>query len=300
MLKLFQKSKGYNSAKSQLELGIQRHREFDRNRDMGGRSFYFFDFDDNIAVLSTPILIFHRETGESVKLSSREFGEQSGCIGRRGLYKDYEVRLDDAHGSFKFFRDRDINLLQKILGRRQMFIEDLEYALGLPDYHWKGPSWDCFYHAVFNSRPISLITARGHDPETMKAGIRLMVEQGHIPNEPNYLGLFPVNFPDTRRLLKRDMQTSVAEMKQLAIRASVEKAFQLYGFNPHHRFGMSDDDPKNVELVIAEMSRLKREYPENTFFVFDTHKGQFLRREVLAGHTRDEVVPTSFHQLKLF
>lgn len=284
----------------QLNLGIQRSREADRNFAQGGRSFYFFDFDDNIAILSTPILIFQKETGRAIRLSSREFGENSADIGKRGVFRDYEVRLDDHQGSFQFFRDKDLSLVQKILGKKQMFVNDLLLALGLPDYHWQGPSWNCFYHAVFNKRPISLITARGHHPETIKSGIRQMVSGGHIPHEPNYLAIYPINYPATRALLGQNNMTSVAEMKQSAIRASVEKAFADYGFNKHHRFGMSDDDPRNVELIIDEMSRLKREYPENSFFVFDTHKGQFLRREVFADHTQDKIMNRQFHQLTLF
>lgn len=300
MLNLFRKSHIDQPARTQLELSIKRSSTVDRNFSKGGRSFYFFDFDDNIAVLPTPIFIFHRKTGKKLRLSSREFGEISSDIGKRGFYKDYEVRLDDDIGSFQYFRDRDLSVIEKLLGRKQMFVEDLVQALGLPEYQWQGPSWNCFYHAVFNHRPITLITARGHHPETIKMGIRHMVNDRHIPHEPNYLALYPINCPETRTLLGKSADVSVAEMKQAAIRASVECAFRNYGFNPHHRFGMSDDDPRNVELIIEEMSQLKREYPRNSFFVFDTHKGQFLRREVFSDHTRDKVVTGQFYQLSLF
>jgi hypothetical protein len=287
--------------KTQLELGIQRQEETDRNFSKGGRSFYFFDFDDNIAVLSTAIFIFHKNTNQELQLSSHEFGEHSRDIGQRGIYKDYEIRIDDEHGSFRAFRDRNITLFQKLLGNHQSFKKDLMRALSTPEHQWQGPSWNCFYHAVYNRRPISLITARGHHPETIKQGISLLVREKHLPKEPNYLSIFPVNYPLTRKQLSQGKPVSVAEMKQVAIRASVEKAFQTYGENPHHRFGMSDDDPNNVELIIDEMTRLKKEFPENSFFVFDTHKGQFIRREVFAdGHTQDEWVGRGPEQMSLF
>ncbi len=297
MLSRFRQKKN-NPAQLELELG--RRPELDRNFQKGGRSFYFFDFDDNIAALATPTYIFHRETGAEQMLSTREFGEHSGSIGKSGPYKDYELKLDGEVGSFRSFRDRNLSLLERLLGRRQMFVEDLMTALGLPDFHWKGPSWNCFYHAVFNKRPLSLITARGHQPETIKEGVRLLVSEGHIPHEPNYLGVYPVNCPDVRRNLGKGFDVSVAEMKQVAIRASVQRAFEIYGQNEHHRFGMSDDDPKNVDLIIDEMTRLKRIYPKNSFFVFDTHKGQFLRREVFDGRTEDTVLASLSQQLSLF
>ena len=285
---------------SQLELGIHRPVEKDRNHEKGGRSFYFFDFDDNIAVLSTSIVIFHKDTNREIKLNTREFGECSNDIGRRGVFKDYEVRFDDESGSFRYFRDKDLSVLEKLIGKRQIFIDDLAHALGFPNYHWQGPSWNCFYHAVLNRRPISLITARGHNPTTIKRGIRLMKNEGHIPAEPNYLAIYPINHPGTRRTLGKSLDVGVAEMKQAAIRASVQTAFKKYGRNDHHRFGMSDDDPRNVELIVEEMSRLKKEFPKNSFFVFDTHKGQFVRREVFDGSTRDVVVSRPEMQLQLF
>lgn len=300
MLSLFRKDSSQR-ARAQLKLSIGRPKEADRNLHKGGRSFYFFDFDDNIAILETPTFIFHKETGRAIRLSSREFAEQSRYIGREGIYKDYKIDFDDLTGTFRCFRDRDMSLLERLLGRRQIFVDDLYSALGLPDHHWQGPSWNCFYHAVFNRRPISLITARGHSPDTIKNGIRLMVSEGHIPHEPNYLALYPVNHPPTRHILNRGPETSVAEMKQLAIRASVEKAFSEYGYNEHHQFGMSDDDPKNIELIIEEMGRLKRNFPKNSFYVFDTYRGQFLRREVFDdGHTEDQKISQNLEQLNLF
>lgn len=300
VLSLFRKPDEPRIKQVQLDLGINRPAEADRNFAKGGRSFYFFDFDDNIAVLSTPTVIFHKNTGHEILLSTREFGEQSQHIGKRGPYRDYEIRFDDQTGSFRYFRDRNINWLEKMLGRKQIFIRDLHHALGLPDYRWQGPSWNCFYHAVYNKRPLSLITARGHNPGTIKKGIHLMVKQGYIPQTPNYLAIYPINHPETRAQLGKSMQVGVAEMKQAAIRASVEDAFRVYGYSEHHRFGMSDDDPRNVELIIEEMSRLKKEYPQISFFVFDTHKGQFVRREVFDGHTVDELVSQPLQQLSLF
>lgn len=298
-LPFFKKSRLGGPRQTQLELAVQREYEADRNFARGGRSFYFFDFDDNIAVLTTPIVIFNRENGKEVKLSSREFAEHSGMIGKSGVYRDYEIRFDDATGSFRHFRDRDLNLLERLMGRKQLFLEDLAHALGFPDYQWKGPSWHCFYHAVFNRRPISLITARGHHPETLKEGFRMLIREGHIPHEPNYLSLYPINYPEIRKQLQATPTTSVAELKQAAIRASVEEAIRVYGFSPYHRFGMSDDDPKNIELIIEEMTRLKRKYPEMSFFVFDTHKGQNLKLEVFEFHTEEQKM-TRQEQLTLF
>jgi hypothetical protein len=284
----------------QLELGIRREAEPDRNSAKGGRSFYFFDFDDNVAFLATSVFVFHKGSGQELKLSSREYAENSAHIGKRGPYRDYRVDYDDAKGTFRAFRDRDMSLVRRWLGGRQNFIEDLAQALGYPDFHWQGPSWSCFRHAVFNQRPVSLITARGHHPDTLKAGIRLMVREGHLPIEPNYLSLFPVSHPDVKMNLRLPHDTPIAKLKQAAIRASVAEAFRVYGDNPHHRFGMSDDDPENVRLIVEEMVRLKAEYPDNSFFVIETHRGQFTKREVFPKYTVDQILLPANEQLSLF
>lgn len=283
--------------RGQLELAIHRPVEPDRNFEKGGRSFYFFDFDDNVAFLSTPVFIFHKHEDKSVTLSSREFAEIHGSLGQSGAYQNYELRYCEVTGSFRHFRDRSLPWIKKVLGGQQNFVKDLKLALKRPAHEWQGPSWSCFFHAVHNRRPISLITARGHDPETLKTGFRLMVQKGFLPHEPNYLTLFPVNHPEIRRSLGGELD--VAELKRAAIRASVEKAVEVYGNNPHHRFGMSDDDPKNLDLITTEMARLKKDYPGMSFFAISTFKGRFVKHEVFEDHIENRVVPEE-EQLKLF
>lgn len=290
------------SQKGQLELGIQRQPEKDRNHHLGGRSFYFFDFDDNIAFLSTPLILFHKTTGAELCVTSGEYATIHPFIGESGPYADYEIRLDDEVGTYRNFRDRHLQELEKLAGRTQIFVQDLAEALGFPDVQWKGPSWQCFYHATFNRRPISVITARGHHPETLKEGIRLFVEKQFLPHEPNYLSIFPVNHLPTREALgDTSLVMNAAELKQKAIRASVEKAIEIYGYSAHHRFGMSDDDPKNIQLILQEMTRLKSDYPEMSFFLIETHEGSFVKNEVsLSGSEAKELKNQDLSQLYLF
>ena len=288
------------SQKGQLELGIQRHPEKDRNFDLGGRSFYFFDFDDNIAFLATPLVLFHKTTGKEHSVTSGEYAKIHSFIGISGLYADFEVRLDDVTGTYRNFRDRHMDELERLEGKGQIFVQDLAHALGFPDVQWKGPSWQCFYHATFNRRPISVITARGHEPETLKEGIRLFVKKQFLPHEPNYLSVFPVSHKATRETLgDPGFSLSPAELKQKAIRASVEKAIELYGYSPHHRFGMSDDDPKNIKLILEEMTRLKADYPSMSFFMIETHDGNFVKNEVMATGIESRLIE-AVPQLSLF
>jgi hypothetical protein len=291
--------------KGQLELPIGREVARDRNADRGGRSFYFFDFDDNVAFLTTPIFLFERGSKKELKVSSGEYAKIHRSIGQPGPYENYELIDHDQTGSFRSFRDRDMNALDRLMGRKQMFVQDLAAVLGFPDVQWKGPSWSCFYHAALNRRPMSVITARGHSPETIKDGIRLFVDRQYLPHEPNYLSIFPVTNPTIRADLGcTDGSTSVAALKKAAIRASVERAVEVYGKSDFHRFGMSDDDPHNIELITQEMRALKAEHPAMSFFVIETQAGRFVKWEVYPDRTEATVCSAntdfqSFEQLTL-
>lgn len=285
---------------TQLEFSIQRPKEDDRNYQKGGRSFYFFDFDDNIACLTTPLILFHKKTNAELYLSSQDWAKAHPLIGQPGAYEDYEIRFCDKEGSFKFFRDHEIEELEKLGHQRQLFENDVAHALGLSDLEWKGPSWDCFYHSVFNQRPLSIITARGHSPETIKKGIQLFVNHGWLNQEPNYLSIYPVSNTAVRlELGDLEQKLSTAELKQRAIRNSVLKAFDQYGYNDHHRFGMSDDDPKNLNLIIEEMTILKREFPRICFFVIETFNNRFVKHEILDSKVSSDYLKNYYEQLSL-
>lgn len=289
----------------QLELPMNREFEPDRNFLSGGRSFYFFDFDDNVAFLTTPIILFEKDSGRELAISSGEYAGVQKQVGQAGHYQNFEIRIDPKQGSFRNFRDKDIGFLERIIGRRQIFLQDLAAALGKPDLVWKGPSWSCFYHAVLNQRPVSLITARGHSPQTLKDGVSLLVSRQFLPFEPNYLSLYPVSHPETRAALGcKTGETPVPLLKRAAIRASVEQALMVYGESEHHRFGMSDDDPHNIALIVEEMRELKRQFPKMSFFVIETQAGRFVKSEVFVDHTEAQVCSTkqdfqSFEQLTL-
>jgi hypothetical protein len=131
----------------------------------------------------------------------------------------------------------------------------------------------------------------------------MLVRDGHLPHDPNYHTIYPVSNLEIRKELgDHDLSKNVAELKKEAIRASVEKAVATYGYSPFHRFGMSDDDHKNVELISEEMRSLKFKYPDMSFFVIETFKDSFAKYEILAHETREIISAkeSKSNQLTLF
>jgi hypothetical protein len=242
----------------------------------GGVSFYFFDFDDNIMFLATPILIRNTVTREVMEISTGEFANIQSRLGQPGKWGEYAL----FDGSFSHFRDVPAAQLQP--GQEQRFVEDIERAIKSDGGKWKGPSWKLFAYACEKQRPVSIITARGHTPETVKAGIRVLFDNGLIAKEPNYFAVFPVGNDEVRRaqLGDCDLIMTTPALKKVAIVKSVEMALAKYGLEPEHRFGMSDDDPNNVRLIISAMRDCKKQNLDKRFFVIDTNYDENVKLEV--------------------
>jgi len=236
-----------------------------------GISFYFFDFDDNIMFLSTSIFVRNTVTGEKKPLSTGDYANVHPQLGNPGDWEDWA----EFDGTFSHFRD-----VRSRPSRKQHFVQDVEAAIA--GEVWKAPSWDLFVHACEKQRPVSIVTARGHSPATIKAGVRLLVEKGLLPREPKYHTVFPVSNEDVRReqLDDPDLSVTIPVLKKRAIIRSVETALDKFGHEPPHRFGMSDDDPKNVNLIISAMCECKKRFLDKRFFVINTHFGQHVKLEV--------------------
>jgi hypothetical protein len=285
---------------SQLELPIERATQPDRNAKEGGRSFYFFDFDDNVVSVPTLLYVFHKVTGHQKSLTTREFSQINEVLGKPGHWQDYELRLCDETGSFRRFREKKLSFFDRLLKRKQPLVEDLEKTVKSNQTQWRGPSWDFFWHAVHNGRPLSIITARGHSAKTMKEAIGVLVKTRHLTRQPNYLSIFAVSNKVVRQNLGDvDYKLHASELKKLAIKESVASAFKEYGENPAHRFGMSDDDPTNIKLIIEAMQDLKTQYPKNSFFVIDTQHGGLVKQEIFLDRIKTTEGLT-MEQLHLF
>jgi hypothetical protein len=266
----------------QATLPIDFFREPDRNFEKGGRSFYFFDFDDNVVHLPTKIILFSKESGNTIEVSTQDYALIHPQLGHENSkWKDFEVKLSPPL-SFQNFREKPKEALSP--NEDQPLIQDMHEALRHPFLEWRGPSWGFFVYAVNNNRPISIITARGHHPHTIRRAINLLVQNRSLNAHPNYLSVYPLSHPEIKNILApEDTQDKLhtSELKKRAIHQAVKDAFECYGFNPYHRFGMSDDDPKNVAVILKAMLELKEIYPENAFFVINTHGRQLIKEEVL-------------------
>lgn len=238
-----------------------------------GRSFYFFDIDDNLLFLPTSIYLWNAETGKEQPVNSGEYANVAPMLGKSGKWQAWSDTRDEV---FRDFRDDP-----KATVNKQPFLKDLRKALGTSQ--WKGPSWPLLVHAAKEGRAIAMVTARGHKPSTIEAGLKLLVKEGHLPAVPPILGIYTVSNPDVKKLLGvTDPAMTTASVKKLAIKHAVQTALDKHGADEPHRFGMSDDDPRNVVLAISAMRDCKLDHPKMRFFVINTNHDEFVKLEIFA------------------
>ncbi len=237
----------------------------------GSVSFYFFDIDDNLLFLPTRLYLWNAEIQEEQAISSGEFASIQNVLGRPGKWQAWAIREE----AFRDFRDQpDIPVAE------QAFIRDLLAAV-VDSATWQGPAWPLLFHAATVHRPVAMVTARGHEPTTIEAGLQALVERGFLPAVPPILGIYTVTNPGVReRLGAGDPAMTIPSIKKLAIKDAVDRALALHGSAPPHRFGMSDDDPNNVVLAISAMRDCKVKYPDKRFFVINTNHDEFVKLEI--------------------
>jgi len=123
--------------------------------------YYAFDWDDNIVTMPTQIVL-QDENGGEVGMSTEDFAEYREQIGKEPFdYKNKKIvgYADDPYRNFGVEGDK-------------AFIVDAMMAK-------IGPSWNDFVEAINGGSIFSIITARGHHPDTLREAVYNMIVTDH-------------------------------------------------------------------------------------------------------------------------
>ena len=245
---------------------------------------YSFDWDDNILKMPTTIKMLKKTGGEwkPINVGTEDFA----FFRSNKMYK-----LDD--GAFDNFIDDN------------SFIEDLEKALNTKSY---APSFNKFKEALIYANPISIITARGHKPETLRKGMDIVISQTFSEDElgkmiDNIQQVFPeLDGQELDVILKTYLDShdyhpvtsekfadkfgldsgsavNPEENKKIALRDYVTKIVNKVGEMVNTDYdklsvGFSDDDLGNIRAIVDFIKEvLQAEFPEVDFVVYDTSEG---------------------------
>lgn len=245
--------------------------------------YYAFDWDDNIVYMPTEIILID-EYNDEVGMSTHDFAKYRSNIGKNEFKYRGTTIVGYADNPFRQFR---------VEGDEQ-FLKDIMIAKA-------GPAFNDFKEAVNNGSIFSIITARGHNPETLKKAVKIYIEEDFneiskkrvihnlkkyrdlIPSEEKndeiideYLDLckfYPVSFgsgsaanPEVEKV--KALKEFYEYCKEMA--NEIKKAFEfkndVSGESLKFSIGFSDDDIKNIETMKKSINK-----PELT--IYSTNKG---------------------------
>ncbi len=115
--------------------------------------YYAFDWDDNLVHMPTKIILLD-VTGNEIPMSTEDFATYRNKIGKKNFKYNGKIVSDFAPDPFRFFG---------VKGDKDFLIDSLRAKIG--------PAWNDFKEAINNGSIFAIITARGHNPETIKQAI---------------------------------------------------------------------------------------------------------------------------------
>ena len=246
---------------------------------------YSFDWDDNIMNMPTKIKLLERtpDGWKNIEVSTEEFAK---------IRNNTNFKLTDD--SFNGFIDDDT------------FMADLKTALDTKSF---APSFEKFKEALLYANPISIITARGHKPETLRKGMDLVIS--YILNEDELNTMIDNIQQEYPELDGENIETTLStyldsqdyhpvtsnifaekfgldnesalnpeENKKIALRDYVTKIVQktkeMVGTEYNKlSIGFSDDDLGNINAITDFIKEvLQLEFPQVDFVVYDTSEGE--------------------------
>lgn len=142
-----------------------------KNKSIIDRLKYMaLDFDDNILHMPT---VIHMDNLNEDKWIPLSVSPSEFAIVRND--SNYRVRDNNPSKAYEEFRD---------IGPRgqNAFLEDIKIAIDNKNY---GPSWDKFLKGLREGYIFSLITARGHEYDTLKEGIKYIIDNCLTLSEQN-------------------------------------------------------------------------------------------------------------------
>ena len=257
--------------------------------------YYAFDWDDNIVHMPTKIILMD-DNNEEVPMSTDDFAEYRQQIGKNDFDYNGHTIVGFAKDPFRNFRTE---------GDKDFLIDAMKAK--------KGPAFNDFKEAINNGSIFSIITARGHNPNTLKEAIynyiindfngiskkelvknlrkyRSFVGEDEMSDEElirSYLALnkyHPVSFGDEKGAANpeeakvRAMDEFVDYIKGMAAvlnkRAWLKKDISNNFLPAMPTIGFSDDDPKNVEVMKKHFNNK----PDNIVKTYSTAGG--IKKEV--------------------
>jgi hypothetical protein len=263
--------------------------------------YFVFDWDDNVLHMPTHIHL-ERLTDEGEWVSYSVSTSLFSLI--RNDTEHYRPPTEGGwEAAFRDFRDVEIE-------EENVFLRDTREAIDrvVSGESARAPSFETLKKVLTEGRLFAIVTARGHDPEVLKAGVCYFIDRTFSPQERRtmlrnlrgylewlqpdhdrhsddevleyYLGLNKYHgcmSPRFRELLREHNYEAAGteEGKQFAMRDFVRHVIGIlreHGVDKPISIGFSDDDEGNARAVETYIEQeLAREFPRVKFAVYYTN-----------------------------
>ena len=252
--------------------------------------YYAFDWDDNVVHMPTKIIL-KNEDGDEIGMSTDDFAEYRHQIGDEPFNYKGETIVGYSDEPFKNFQTP---------GDKDFLIDAMRAKLG--------PAFDDFREAINNGSIFSIITARGHNPNTLKEAVYNYIISGFngidkdelVKNLRKYRDInddedmsddeliktylnmnryHPVSYNDPEGAANpeeakvRAMEKFVEYIKEMAYdldkKVYLKKEVSNNFIPTKPTIGFSDDDIRNVEV----MKKHFKDKPDNIVKTYSTAGG---------------------------
>ena len=249
---------------------------------------YNFDWDDNVMFMKTNIWFFHKNEDKALEnglpleipVSTETFRHIRKKVGKEDAFVFYNVEGDikevlestknavkvnlkdycmlDPNKDKSLKCGRDSFREFGVGSNENYFVKDLKYSL---ENKLFGPCWEDFVNCLScgeHAKKMTIITARGHSPEEMFEGLKLLKKMKLIKHLPNVENIYPVSYrgPGSEFVASAD-STSDAKKKVLEkiINHAHEEALKCPQEAPRE-VGFSDDDHGTIEDIKQHLEPL--------------------------------------------
>jgi hypothetical protein len=255
-------------------------------------TYSVFDWDDNILHMDTKIIMEKLVNNVWVEtpVSTTDFAIfRKNPLYRVPLKEDGSPDYDKAYSNF-----RDVT-------SDNIFLNDVIDAINNKKH---APSYNAFKKCLINGRLFFLVTARGHEPSTIRRAVEYFIDTQLTKEEKNkmrknliyYYNLFNETIEDNNTLLnnylslceyigvtskywceklKFNTNDNTELLKKIAIGYIINK-LKKYKINDYKiKIGFSDDDIHNIKTIENFFkNELKHKNNNIHFYVFDTSKNE--------------------------
>ena len=136
-------------------------------------------------------MIFNKKTKKEIAVSTAKFAQIRKKIGKPGKWQDFKIKPNRENGSYRYFGDQ-------IGDGVNYFLVDLKKAMDQKPHSWKALSFSAFQTAMkkqTTANDTSIITARGHNPESLTEAFNYLKSKGIIDYTPKEKNIWTVTNP---------------------------------------------------------------------------------------------------------